>query len=66
MARTSKHYYLYKFLLWTVVVESDEVEVEESYEGSGEALTAHLGQPGEMPDFGFTAWTPHWVTEEDE
>lgn len=65
----TKSYFLFGIRIWTVVHEGytlEEEEEEVEVEDSG-TLSAATSQPSyEAPDFGFTPFTPHWITEEEE
>jgi hypothetical protein len=65
-----KHYYLFKWRIWSVIVDDDEEEVEEVEEeadGTGTTLTAAITlSDNDRPAFGFTPWTPEpWGDYED-
>lgn len=64
----SKSYFLFGIRIWTVVHEGYEpVEEEEEESESASPLSAAVSQPSyEAPDFGFTPFTPHWITTEEE
>ena len=72
MSLASKHYYLFGWRIWSVVVEThaedveddDEDEIEVGLDRSLDASTTISA--GDVPMIGFTPWTPHWVTEDDE
>jgi hypothetical protein len=65
-----KHYYLFKWRIWSVIVDGDEEEVEEVEEepdGTGTTLDASITlSANDRPAFGFTPWTPEpWGDYED-
>lgn len=68
MAVHAKHYYLFSWRVWSVVIEAeeadDETEVEEEAE-SYELGTTIIQVNEERPDFGFTPWTPHYLEAEE-
>ena len=70
MALASKHYYLFSIRVWSVVVETEaedvEVEDEEIDPGVSHLSASMTLSADDVPMIGFTPWTPHWVTEEEE
>jgi hypothetical protein len=65
-----KHYYLFKWRIWSVIVDGDEEEVEEVEEeadGTATTLSAAITlSADDRPAFGFTPWTPEpWGDYED-
>jgi hypothetical protein len=65
-----KHYYLFKWRIWSVIVDGDEEEVEEVEEeadGTATTLSAAITlSADDRPHFGFTPWTPEpWGDYED-
>jgi hypothetical protein len=73
MGLASKHYYLFSIRVWSVVVEMHAEDVEETDEdddievGLDHKLDgSQTLSAGDVPMFGFTPFTPHWVTEEEE
>ena len=71
MGLASKHYYLFGLRVWSVVVEThaedvedEEDEVEVGLDRSLDASTTISA--GDVPMIGFTPWTPHWITEDEE
>lgn len=72
MSLASKHYYLFGWRIWSVVVETHAEDVEDAEDEETEVTIDHkldasqTLSAGDVPLFGFTAWTPHWITEEDE
>lgn len=74
MSLASKHYYLFGWRIWSVVVETHAQDVEETDEDEDETEVSlehkldssiTLGA-GDVPMFGFTPFTPHWITEDEE
>lgn len=73
MSLASKHYYLFGWRIWSVVVETHAEDVEEiEDDDETEVSLDHkldssitLGA-GDVPMFGFTPFTPHWITEDEE
>jgi len=73
MSLASKHYYLFGLRVWSVVVEMHAEDVEETEDddevevGLDHKLDSSMTlSANDAPMIGFTPWTPHWVTEEDE
>jgi len=65
-----KHYYLFKWRIWSIIVdaqEEDELEEVEEADGTATTLSAFIALPAdERPHFGFTPWTPEpWGDYED-
>ena len=65
-----KHYYLFKWRIWSVIVDGQEEEVEEVEEeadGTATTLSAAITlSADDRPAFGFTPWTPEpWGDYED-
>ncbi len=66
-----KHYYLFKWRIWSVIIEdpeADEVEeLEIEADGTNTSLDSYITPPTEArPQFGFTPWTPEpWGDYED-
>jgi len=65
-----KHYYLFKWRIWSVIVDGEEEEVEEVEEeadGTATTLSAAITlSADDRPAFGFTPWTPEpWGDYED-
>jgi hypothetical protein len=65
-----KHYYLFKWRIWSVIIDGDEEEVEEVEEeadGTATTLSAAITlSADDRPAFGFTPWTPEpWGDYED-
>lgn len=60
-----KSYYLFKWRVWSIVVEPEpEVEeVEEVEPGTG-ALNSYIAPAGDWPGFGFITNTPYYDDEE--
>ena len=59
----SKHYYLFNIRVWSVVIETPEVEeveeIEEEPDGTNTTLSAAITlSADDKPAFGFTPWTP--------
>lgn len=72
MSLASKHYYLFGLRVWSVVVETHAEDVEDTEDDEVEVGLDHkldssitIGA-NDAPMFGFTPWTPHWITEEEE
>lgn len=68
----TKHYYLFNWRIWSVVVdvpEAEEEEIEEVEEADGTATTLSAAitlSADDRPAFGFTPWTPEpWGDYED-
>lgn len=73
MSLASKHYYLFGWRVWSVIVEmhAEDVEVddetdEDEPEGVAPLSASTTIDGGGLVPFGFTPFTPHWITEEDE
>jgi len=72
MSLASKHYYLFGLRVWSVVVETHAEDVEETEEDEVEVGLEHkldgsqTLSANDAPMFGFTPFTPHWITEEEE
>lgn len=72
MATKSKHYYLFSWRIWSIIEEVEIEAIEEVEEDEAETYTDHkldgsqTLSAGDVPLFGFTPFTPHWITEEDE
>lgn len=71
MSLASKHYYLFGWRIWSVVIETHADDVEETDEDEIEVASApldgtHTLSAGDTPMIGFTPWTPHWITEDEE
>lgn len=70
MSLASKHYYLFGWRIWSVIVETqaDDVEEDDDVEvGLDHKLDgSQTLSSGDTPMFGFTPWTPHWITEDEE
>lgn len=70
MPLASKHYYLFGLRVWSVIVETHAEDVEEEEEvevGVDRGLDSSMTlSAGDVPMIGFTPWTPHWITEEEE
>jgi hypothetical protein len=66
-----KHYYLFKWRIWSVIIDipeaEDEEEVEEEADGTATTLSAAITlSADDRPAFGFTPWTPEpWGDYED-
>ena len=64
-----KHYYLFKWRIWSVIVDGEEEseEVEEEADGTATTLSAAITlSADDRPQFGFTPWTPEpWGDYED-
>jgi hypothetical protein len=66
-----KHYYLFKWRIWSVIIDipeaEDEEEVEEEADGTATTLSAAVTlSADDRPAFGFTPWTPEpWGDYED-
>lgn len=70
MSLASKHYYLFGWRIWSVVVEThaEDVEIDETEdepEGVAPLSASTTIDGGPIVEFGFTPFTPHWITEED-
>lgn len=67
--RATRKFYLFGFCVWRVISETetpDELEETEETDENGEALSAQVSfTNNEIPAFGFTPWTPHYL-EDDE
>lgn len=73
MGLASKHYYLFNIRVWSVVVETHAEDIEETDEDDDVEVgldhkldSAATLSAGDAPMFGFTPWTPHWITEDEE
>jgi hypothetical protein len=72
MSLASKHYYLFGWRIWSVVVETHAEDVEDTDDDEVETTLDHKLDSSmtlsadDAPGFGFTPWTPHWITEEEE
>ena len=72
MSLASKHYYLFGLRVWSVVVETHAEDVEDTEEDEVEVGLEHkldgsqTLSANDAPMFGFTPFTPHWITEEEE
>jgi hypothetical protein len=73
MSLASKHYYLFNVRIWSVVVETSAEDVEETEDEDEIEATldhkldgSHTLSANDAPMFGFTPWTPHWITEDEE
>lgn len=62
-----KSYFLFKWRIWSVVVEGAEEELEEETEEGTAPLSAAITlSADDRPAFGFTPWTPEpWGDYED-
>lgn len=64
-----KSYYLFKWRIWSVVIEGSDVEEEleeETVDGSAPLSAAITLSADDRPMFGFTPWTPEpWGDYED-
>jgi hypothetical protein len=67
-----KHYYLFKWRIWSIIVdaqeaEEDELEEVEEADGTATTLSSAITLSGDdRPAFGFTPWTPEpWGDYED-
>lgn len=57
----SKHYYLFGWRIWSIVIDTEEEEENENIE-TDHALTAHIqAADGNSPAFGFTPWMPDYI-----
>lgn len=68
----TKHYYLFNWRIWSVVIDVPEAEeeieeLEEEVDGTGTTLSAAITlSADDRPAFGFTPWTPEpWGDYED-
>lgn len=72
MGLASKHYYLFGWRIWSVVVEThaEDVEIDENEEAEIEGVAPLSASTtidgGGMVAFGFTPFTPHWIEYEEE
>ncbi len=62
-----RSYFLFKWRIWSVVVEGAEEELEEEAEDGIAPLSASVTlSADDRPAFGFTPWTPEpWGDYED-
>lgn len=71
MGLASKHYYLFGWRIWSVVVETHAEDVEDSDDDEVEVGLDHKLDSSmtlsadDRPSFGFNAWTPHYLEDEE-
>jgi hypothetical protein len=62
-----KVYRLLGIPVWSVTIIGEPgVEEEEPAIGCESLTSTHQLSADDAPMFGFTPWTPHWVTEDDD
>lgn len=73
MSLASKHYYLFGWRIWSVVVETHAEDIEETEEDDETEVSldhkldaSTTLSAGDVPMIGFSPWTPHWITEDEE